>query len=123
MAKKKPERIAADPAGLTSKPFASLGTLITDVPHRDLPALEQPARPAPKPYTVTRTRKGGWPVHVEKRGGGKIVTIIGPVTGDAALLLKELKSFCGAGGTLRDEFVEIQGDQTQRLQQFLVAKS
>ncbi|MFH1810415.1 MAG: translation initiation factor [Pseudomonadota bacterium] len=123
MAKKQPQRIATDQAGLTSRPFASLETLFADAPHRDLPVLEQPARPAPKLYEVTRTRKGGWPVHVEKRGGGKIVTIIGPVTGDAAVFLKELKSFCGAGGTVRDDVVEIQGDQTQRVQQFLLLKS
>jgi translation initiation factor 1 len=53
---------------------------------------------------------------------GKTVTI---VTGwqhspdKLAQLLKQLKTQCGSGGTLKDSTLEIQGDHKQKLLQFL----
>ena len=54
------------------------------------------------------------------RGGrnGKTVTVIHglPERGPAlAARLSELKKMCGAGGTLRDGAIEIQGDHRDRL--------
>jgi translation initiation factor 1 len=54
---------------------------------------------------------------------GKTVTIIRgfqakPET--LADLLKKLKTLCGAGGTVKDDTIEIQGDHKQKIVQFLL---
>lgn len=54
---------------------------------------------------------------------GKTVTIIrGFQTTPSTLaeLLKKLKSQCGAGGTIKDNTIEIQGDHKQNIVQFLL---
>lgn len=54
--------------------------------------------------------------------GGKVVTLVEglPLAGDAlAAFAKELKQKCGAGGTLRDSIVELQGDQRDKLEPLL----
>lgn len=53
---------------------------------------------------------------------GKTVTVITgfqakPET--LAALLKQLKTQCGTGGTVKENEIEIQGDHTQKLVQFL----
>lgn len=62
-------------------------------------------------------------VQASRKGrGGKTVTVI---TGFQAspdtltALLKQLKAQCGAGGTLRENDIEIQGDHRQKLVQVL----
>lgn len=63
-------------------------------------------------------------ISIEKRKRGKRVTVIRglPSEGnDLPKLLTDLKNFCGAGGTLADEELEIQGDQTDRVRQRLKA--
>lgn len=73
----------------------------------DLPPNQQNLR-------VQATRKGR---------GGKTVTIISgfqshpdKLTG----LLKQLKTQCGTGGTLRETEIEIQGDHKQKLVEILI---
>jgi len=64
---------------------------------------------APDTVYVERTRKGR---------GGKTVTLILNLPGDEAgkqSLLKTLKTTCGAGGTLKDGVLEIQGDHRDRI--------
>ena len=61
------------------------------------------------------------------RGGrhGKTVTVIHglPERGPALeARLSEMKRLCGAGGTLKDGVVEIQGDHRERLAQHLRAQ-
>lgn len=58
------------------------------------------------------------------RGGrnGKTVTVIHGLHEQGAALearLSEMKRLCGAGGTLRDRVLEIQGDHRDRLAQHL----
>ncbi|GAC1458290.1 MAG: hypothetical protein NVSMB70_02670 [Chamaesiphon sp.] len=53
---------------------------------------------------------------------GKTVTVVSgfqlvPETLEA--LLKQLKAQCGAGGTIKDNEIEIQGDHTQKMVQIL----
>ncbi len=106
MVKKKPsnpnptERIIYREFGGSENPEA----LQRGVP--DLPPNQQ----SPRVETSSKGRKG------------KTVTIIrgfqaSPET--LATLLKQLKNLCGAGGTLKDNELEIQGDHQQKLVQHL----
>lgn len=59
-----------------------------------------------------------------KGRGGKTVTLVRGVAldGDAlAALGKRLRAACGAGGTLRDAVLEIQGDHCERVVALLAA--
>ena len=59
-----------------------------------------------------------------KRRRGKTVTVIGGLQHDPATLerlLKQLKQQCGAGGTVKDGELEIQGDHRQRVAEALAA--
>ena len=59
---------------------------------------------------------------VEKRKKGKTVTVVRGLPGegnDLPELLKKLKSACGAGGTLKDEELEIQGNNLDRVREEL----
>ena len=59
----------------------------------------------------------------EKKGrGGKTVTTIRDVPGDLKPLLKELQRLCGAGGTVKDRIIEIQGDQVDKIRTYLLEK-
>ena len=55
--------------------------------------------------------------------GGKTVTMIRGLPETATLIARaqELKRACGAGGTVRDGAVEIQGDHRERLFEKLTA--
>lgn len=63
-------------------------------------------------------------VQASRKGrGGKTVTVISGFQSNAdtlAALLKKLKAQCGAGGTLKENEIEIQGDHAQKLVQLLV---
>lgn len=76
---------------------------------RSIPELP----PAQQNVRVQASRKGR---------KGKTVTVISgfqlkPET--LELLLKQLKTQCGAGGTIKDNNIEIQGDLTQKIVQIL----
>jgi translation initiation factor 1 len=63
-------------------------------------------------------------IRVEKRKKGKVVTVIrGLAAGNPgqhlANLLTRLKNDCGAGGTIQDGAIEIQGDHEDRIQDLL----
>lgn len=61
-------------------------------------------------------------IEMEKRPGGKIVTLIRgiPETEDLTTIAKKLKASCGCGGTiLEDRTIELQGDQRSRLQSWI----
>ncbi len=54
--------------------------------------------------------------------GGKAVTVIRgvPLQGEALTALgKRLRTFCGAGGTLKDGVLEVQGDHRDRVVDWL----
>lgn len=56
-------------------------------------------------------------IQVEKRKKGKSVTVIRGLaeSNDHAQLLTQLKNFCGAGGTIKEATIEIQGDHQERV--------
>ena len=59
---------------------------------------------------------------VEKRKKGKVVTVVRGLPGegnDLPALLVELKTACGAGGTLKEDTLEIQGKHLDRVREHL----
>ena len=72
------------------------------------------------------TPKGNRQVRLERtRSGkkGKLVTVIKGLELnqlEAKQLLKNLKIACGTGGTLKGEFLELQGDHISKVLDFLV---
>ena len=78
--------------------------------------------PAPPPRTAPEKQTAK--IAVEKRAKGKIVTVVRglpQVGNDLPALLAELKTACGAGGTLKEEVLEIQGDHAARICERLAA--
>ncbi len=65
-------------------------------------------------------------LRIEKAGrGGKTVTVVDGLPRNATFLkdlAQELKRACGTGGAVREEAVEVQGDQRARVRQFLANK-
>ncbi|MEM7314532.1 MAG: translation initiation factor [Planctomycetota bacterium] len=71
--------------------------------------------PPPAPEMIPPEKQTA-KIQVEKRKRGKVVTVIRglPAAGnDLSALLSKLKSVCGAGGTLKDEQLELQGDHRE----------
>ncbi len=59
---------------------------------------------------------------IEKRKKGKYVTVIRGLAAednDLPALLTQLKTTCGAGGTISDDGLEIQGEQRDRVRELL----
>lgn len=65
-------------------------------------------------------------IRLEKKGrGGKSVTVIYDYPENPKFfkkLVKELKRLCGVGGTLKPDSIEIQGDQREKIAEFLDLK-
>ena len=61
--------------------------------------------------------------HKEKRRG-KVITLVGPFSLDQEALktvLKSLKKKLGCGGTVNEDFLELQGDIQTKLREYLEA--
>jgi len=57
-------------------------------------------------------------VWLEKKGGGKVVSLVKGYVGsedDLKLLAKDLKSACGVGGSAKNGEILIQGDQRDKI--------
>ena len=77
--------------------------------------------PPPEPMRIPPEKQTAR-ITVEKRKRGKTVTVIRGLAAqgnDLPELLTRLKSECGAGGTLKDGLLEIQGDQLNRVRDTL----
>jgi translation initiation factor 1 len=69
------------------------------------PSVPEPVRLAPESQTAR--------LKIEKRAKGKVVTVVGnldPEGNDLAALAATLKAQCGAGGTVKDGAIELQGN-------------
>ena len=120
----KPKGFKKIPIGgtpLRDNPFAVLAKSVGDRSPGDVPVSqkESTTKAAARPCRVARTRKGGLPVAVEKRARGKVVTVVRNISGDSEALLKELKRRCGAGGVVREDSIEIQGDHKDTVKAYL----
>jgi len=72
------------------------------------------ARVSPEKQTARLT--------IEKRRKGKVVTVISglpSINNDLPQVLKQLKSACGAGGTIDGDTIEIQGEHIPKVRQEL----
>lgn len=77
-----------------------------------------PPTPPPRLDPAKQTAR----IVVEQRKKGKVVTVVrglSPEGNDLHELLKQLKSACGAGGTLKDGELEIQGMHLERIRELL----
>jgi translation initiation factor 1 len=65
-------------------------------------------------------------IRKESKGhGGKTVTVISGFRGtisDAGILARELKSFCGVGGSVKEDEIIIQGDMREKILKYLSSK-
>lgn len=80
------------------------------------PAAAAARFPSDGVVRIARDRKGR---------GGKTMTIIIGLPGDAAALAVQaqaLKRMCGSGGAVKDGTIEIQGDHRERLATYLAAQ-
>jgi translation initiation factor 1 len=81
---------------------------------------------APSPAGGIRPAPGkGIRVRLEKRPGGRDITTVLGLVGSAAqieALARELRAACGAGGTVRDGVIELQGDQCDRVRAALLER-
>ena len=57
-----------------------------------------------------------------KQRKGKTVTVISGMRGDLKSHLKEMQKYCGAGGAVKNQNIEIQGDHRVKIRQFLEKK-
>jgi translation initiation factor 1 (eIF-1/SUI1) len=71
-------------------------------------------------WSVEGTKKGSLPLSIEKRPCGKMVTVISNVT-HPDKLLTELQSMLGAGGSVKGNAIEVQGEHTARVTKYLLA--
>jgi translation initiation factor 1 len=83
--------------------------------------LEEDCKCPPGPKHRTPPEKQTAKLAVEKRKRGKSVTVVrGLADSDLPWLLKQLKSACGAGGAVKDDTLEIQGNQMERMREELL---
>ena len=84
--------------------------------------LEESCVCPPLPKMLTAPEKQTARLAVEKRNKGKRVTVIRGLSADESDLpdlLGRLKTACGAGGTLKEGLLEIQGDHLKRVRDLL----
>ena len=95
---------------------------------RMCPACRQPMAACACATQATRVDSGDGIARVsrESKGrGGKTVTLVRGLALDAAALAalgKRLRSACGAGGTVKDGVLEVQGDHAERVVELLKAE-
>jgi translation initiation factor 1 len=83
------------------------------------------SRPDARPSKPSAGGGKGIRVRLERRPGGRDITTVLGVTGSAdtvASLARDLRAACGAGGTVRDGVIELQGDQTEKVRKALAER-
>jgi translation initiation factor 1 len=97
--------------------------------------VETEGRPGPAAASEgSRSRPGraaagrssqGIRLRLERRASDRVVTSVSGLPGsgaELAALVRALKSACGAGGTVKDRVVEVQGDHREAVEAFLAAR-
>jgi translation initiation factor 1 len=81
-----------------------------------------PPEPTAPAADLVPPEKQSAKVRLDRRKHKRMVTVVWGLSADAndlPGLLSKLKSACGAGGSLQDDQIEIQGDHLQRVTQQL----
>jgi translation initiation factor 1 len=79
----------------------------------------------PPPASVPTPRAGNIRLRLDRRASGRLVTVITGLPGGASEVLalaKALKAAAGAGGTVKDGALELQGDHRDRVEGALLAR-
>jgi translation initiation factor 1 len=82
------------------------------------------AAPTPGPERPREAGKGGVRIRLDRRASDRLVTVVSGLPGrpaEIASLAKSLKSACGAGGTVKDGSLELQGDHRDKVETALTA--
>ena len=64
-------------------------------------------------------------IRLDRRASDRVVTVVTGLPGPeaaVAALARELKAACGAGGTVKDGVLELQGDHRERVEAVLAAR-
>ena len=79
--------------------------------------------PEPEGTSATPAKTGpGIRLRLERRASGRVATVVSGLPGgqaEVAALARELKTACGAGGTVKDGVLELQGDHRDRIESAL----
>jgi translation initiation factor 1 len=79
----------------------------------------------PEPAEEAVTGTAGIRLRLDRRASGRVVTVVTGLpagTQEVAALAKALKSAAGAGGTVKDGVLELQGDHRTRVEAALRAR-
>jgi translation initiation factor 1 len=82
-----------------------------------------PTNPADEP-SPSRS-KNDVRIRLDRRASGRVVTVVTGLPGPSAevgALAKALKAACGAGGTVKDHVLELQGDHRDQVEAALKAR-
>lgn len=106
--------------------FAALGGLVYSTDGgKHCPGCQQPVEQC-SCQTDAVLGDGNVRVRRESKGrGGKTVTVVAGLAQTAAQLkdtAKQLKQLCGVGGAVKEEVIEIQGDQQDKVLQWLLSQ-
>jgi translation initiation factor 1 len=119
MKEKKRISTSGEPIAWTS-PFAALKNV--DLPLT--PEVQPGASPSNAPAITLKKNRGRVDIiRQTAHRGGKTVTVVTGFTGigmaEKETLAKEMQKACGAGGTVKEEQIEIQGDQRETVARIL----
>jgi translation initiation factor 1 len=118
-----PNRFPTDGGpSLTHNPFAALSS--EGLP----PAPDHPSADSASPFATPPPRKNRGRVdilRVKAGRGGKTVTVVKNFVGiglpEKEQLAKAMQKACGAGGTVKNGQIEIQGDKREEVARILIA--
>jgi translation initiation factor 1 len=99
--------------------------LVYSTEHGVISETTEKKAPAPASASGGRPSGPGIRLLLERRASGRVVTVVTGLPGSArevAELCKALKSACGAGGTVKDGVLELQGDHRPRVEAYLQSR-
>lgn len=79
----------------------------------------------PEPAEEAVTSSAGIRLRLDRRASGRVVTVVTGLPGatrEVAALAKALKTAAGAGGTVKEGVLELQGDHRTRVEAALAAR-
>lgn len=88
------------------------------------PDFDFGSEPSDEPETLAPAKQD-LRIWLERKGGGKVATVVKGFTGtlaDLEQLGKQLKTLCGSGGTVKDYEIIVQGDHRDKILTWLQSK-